>query len=111
MGGYGRARPSGGAMPPHLGRAVGSVEGSIPSLHNRAQQEAQLNAHVASCTTVRADVAPHVFSENPTFGPRHVLEPVLPWDRRRPIPREARELLMALKMTASARVASGRRWA
>ena len=36
-GGYGRARPSGGAMPPHLGRAVGSVEGSNPSSHNRAR--------------------------------------------------------------------------
>lgn len=57
-GGYGRARPSGGVMPPHLGLAVGSEEGSIPSPHSGAQYRAQLTAQEASGTTMRSDVAP-----------------------------------------------------
>ena len=51
-------------MLPHLGLAVGSEEGSIPSRHNRAQQRAQLTAHAASGTTMRADVAPQIYHGN-----------------------------------------------
>src|SRR5207245_320182 len=40
----------------------GSAEGSIPSLHNKAQQCAQGTVHRASDTTSRADVASHILA-------------------------------------------------
>jgi hypothetical protein len=53
--------PAAGETDALHGCAVGSAEGSTPSLHNGAQQPAQLIEHQTSSITIRADVVSHIF--------------------------------------------------
>lgn len=58
MGGYGRARPSGGGYRRTQVTRWAAWRVRFPRLHNNAQHRAQLTPHVACGTTMRADVAP-----------------------------------------------------